>query len=95
MALDWERPGCAERTIAHAKDCIGQRAQFHAPVEPAVTLVALPRNRAPDPDLELAERSRAVSPKDCARLVDLKLATLDDALTSDHGRHSESAILVE
>lgn len=33
----------------------------------------------PDPVLELAERSRALSPEERARLVDLLLATLDDA----------------
>ncbi len=33
----------------------------------------------PDPVLELAERGRALSPEERARLVDLLLATLDDA----------------
>ena len=37
----------------------------------------------PDPVLELAERSRALSPEERARLVDLLLATLDDASATE------------
>ena len=33
----------------------------------------------PDPVLELAERSRALTPEERGRLVDLLLATMDDA----------------
>jgi putative addiction module component (TIGR02574 family) len=35
----------------------------------------------PDPVLELAERGRALSPDERARLVDLLLASLDDSAT--------------
>ena len=37
----------------------------------------------PDSVLELAERGRALNPQERARLVDLLLATLDDASTSE------------
>jgi putative addiction module component (TIGR02574 family) len=36
----------------------------------------------PDSVLELAERGRALSPEERARLVDLLLATLDDSATT-------------